>query len=80
MREVLFSVGSVLVFMLVCCAIAFNPLTVRAQSKLYNSAPPIPVMHPQPIRPVSTSPFFRAIRTHHAEEPPINYSESVGLA
>jgi len=41
MREVLFSAGSVFVFILVCSVIAFNPLTTRAQMELVQAeAPP----------------------------------------
>ncbi|NQT95521.1 MAG: DUF3857 domain-containing protein [Candidatus Omnitrophica bacterium] len=52
MREVLFSAGSVLVFILVCCVIAFNPITTRAQMELAQAeAPPQSPLSPHPMQP-----------------------------
>lgn len=51
MKEVLFSTSSVLLFILISSAIAFNPFTLKAQTELNRSEPPAKIAQVQGVLP-----------------------------
>jgi len=72
MKQVFFSVVSVLLFILISSAIAFNPLTVRAQMKL--APPEVPAN--QGLNPVPTVNGKELISSIPAVQAPINTTKA----
>ena len=79
MKEALFTAGSVFLLILISSAIAFNPLTVRAQERLSSPKVPASTIYSQPLRPASSAVAVIYGETAPEDKSPDTYPEEVAL-